>query len=62
MREGGLEAPTRHALDWRKQAFYNADALDDELRRVLAVGQFENCPDRQHWQSRSGISILGCPR
>ena len=37
MREGGLEAPTRHALDWRNPAFYDADALDLELRRVFDI-------------------------
>jgi glycerol-3-phosphate dehydrogenase subunit C len=37
MREGGLEAPTRHALDWRNPAFYEAEALDDELRRVFDI-------------------------
>ena len=37
MREGGLEAPTRHALDWRNPAFYDAEALDDELRRVFDI-------------------------
>ena len=37
MREGGLEAPTRHALDWQNRAFYDAVALDDELRRVFDI-------------------------
>ena len=37
MREGSLEAPTRHALDWRNPAFYDAEALDEELRRVFDI-------------------------
>ena len=37
MQEGGLGAPTRHALDWRDPAFYDAAALDVELRRVFDI-------------------------
>jgi len=33
-REGNLEAPTRHALDWNNPEFYNETALFDELERV----------------------------
>jgi glycerol-3-phosphate dehydrogenase subunit C len=36
-REGSLEAPTRHALDWRNPQFYDADALDKELERVFDI-------------------------
>jgi Fe-S oxidoreductase len=36
-REGSLEAPTRHALDWRSDAFYDDAALFDELERVFDV-------------------------
>ncbi len=36
-REGSLEAPTRHPLDWRNAAFYDADALDKELARVFDI-------------------------
>jgi glycerol-3-phosphate dehydrogenase subunit C len=35
--EGSLEAPTRHALDWRSEAFYDAGALDRELERVFDI-------------------------
>jgi glycerol-3-phosphate dehydrogenase subunit C len=35
--EGSLEAPTRHALDWRSEAFYEAGALDRELERVFDI-------------------------
>lgn len=37
MREGSLEAPTRHALDWHNPEFYDPDRLDDELRRVFDI-------------------------
>lgn len=33
-REGSLEAPTRHALDWRNPDFYDEAKLDAEMRRV----------------------------
>jgi Fe-S oxidoreductase len=35
--EGSLEAPTRHALDWRSESFYDAAALDRELERVFDI-------------------------
>lgn len=31
MREGNLEAPTRHAIDWKNPEFYDEVALDKEL-------------------------------
>jgi len=37
MREGSLEAPTRHALAWQDEAFYDQAAIDKELRRVFDV-------------------------
>ena len=36
-REGSLEAPTRHPLDWRNPAFYEEAALDKELERVFDI-------------------------
>lgn len=33
--EGSLEAPTRHALDWKSPAFYDEDAVMDEMERVF---------------------------
>ena len=36
-REGSLEAPTRHPLDWRSDAFYDETALDAELERVFDI-------------------------
>ena len=36
-REGSLEAPTRHALDWQSDEFYDATALDAELERVFDI-------------------------
>jgi glycerol-3-phosphate dehydrogenase subunit C len=36
-REGSLEAPTRHPIDWRNPDFYDADKLDAEMRRVFDI-------------------------
>ena len=36
-REGSLEAPTRHALDWKSEEFKDPDALTSELERVFDV-------------------------
>jgi glycerol-3-phosphate dehydrogenase subunit C len=36
-REGSLEAPTRHPLDWRSDAFYDETALNAELERVFDI-------------------------
>jgi Fe-S oxidoreductase len=37
MREGSLEAPTRHVLDWKSAAFYDEGALVRELERVFDI-------------------------
>ncbi|HKU70193.1 MAG TPA: heterodisulfide reductase-related iron-sulfur binding cluster [Burkholderiales bacterium] len=36
-REGSLEAPTRHPLDWKSADFYDAAKLDKELERVFEI-------------------------
>ncbi|WP_321957969.1 heterodisulfide reductase-related iron-sulfur binding cluster [Paraburkholderia bannensis] len=36
-KEGSLEAPTRHPLDWQSDAFYDQALLDDELARVFDI-------------------------
>ncbi len=36
-REGSLEAPTRHPLDWKKPEFYDESALFKELERVFDI-------------------------
>jgi Fe-S oxidoreductase len=36
-REGSLEAPTRHALEWRDPKFYDLPALETELERVFDI-------------------------
>lgn len=36
-REGSLDAPTRHALDWRSDEFYDEKSLFDELERVFDI-------------------------
>ncbi|MEM7405309.1 MAG: heterodisulfide reductase-related iron-sulfur binding cluster [Pseudomonadota bacterium] len=37
VREGSLEAPTRHPLDWRSEAFYDEADLNAELERVFDI-------------------------
>lgn len=37
MSEGSLEAPTRHAIDWQSDDFYDEEKLDAELRRVFDI-------------------------
>ncbi len=36
-REGSLEAPTRHPLNWKDASFYNEDELFTELERVYDI-------------------------
>lgn len=36
-REGSLEAPTRHPLDWQSGDFYDAASLEAELERVFDI-------------------------
>jgi Fe-S oxidoreductase len=36
-REGSLEAPTRHAIDWQSPSFYDHDDLNKELERVYDI-------------------------
>lgn len=36
-KEGSLEAPTRHPLDWRSPDFYDAASIDKELARVFDI-------------------------
>jgi Fe-S oxidoreductase len=36
-REGNLEAPTRHAIDWKNPAFYDLDACNAEMERVFDI-------------------------
>jgi glycerol-3-phosphate dehydrogenase subunit C len=36
-REGSLEAPTRHPIDWQSPEFTDAGALDQELARVFDI-------------------------
>ena len=37
VREGNLEAPTRHALDWKNSEFYNEESLFKEMERVFDI-------------------------
>lgn len=36
-REGSLEAPTRHPIDWKNPEYFNEDALNTELERVFDI-------------------------
>ncbi|MGH8583464.1 MAG: heterodisulfide reductase-related iron-sulfur binding cluster [Gammaproteobacteria bacterium] len=36
-REGSLEAPTRHPIDWKNPAFYEQDLLFKEMERVFDI-------------------------
>ena len=37
VREGSLEAPTRHPIDWRSADFYDDEKLGAELHRVFDI-------------------------
>ena len=37
MREGSLDAPTRHPIDWQDPNFYNQDECNAELERVFDI-------------------------
>ena len=37
MREGSLEAPTRHPLDWQSEDFWSRESLETELERVYDI-------------------------
>ncbi|NND81051.1 MAG: Fe-S oxidoreductase [Gammaproteobacteria bacterium] len=37
MREGSLEAPTRHPLDWKNELFWDKENLEAELERVYDI-------------------------
>jgi glycerol-3-phosphate dehydrogenase subunit C len=37
MREGSLDAPTRHALDWQNPEFYDRAKIDAEMHRIFDI-------------------------
>src|SRR3954462_2384273 len=37
MREGSLEAPTRHVIDWQNPDYIDPEKLDAEMRRVFDI-------------------------
>ena len=37
MREGNLEAPTRHPLDWLNPEFYDGEKVDAEMGRIFEI-------------------------
>jgi len=36
-REGNLESPTRHPINWKDKDYYNEDSLNNELERVFDI-------------------------
>ena len=36
-REGSLEAPTRHPIDWKSPGFFDEDRINEELERVFDI-------------------------
>jgi Fe-S oxidoreductase len=36
-REGNLEAPTRHPIDWQNKSYWNKEQLNEELERVYDI-------------------------
>ena len=51
VREGSLEAPTRHPIDWKNADFWSDAALEKEGLTVLAVPSIETRFDLEdlHW-------------
>ena len=41
IREGSLQAPSRHPLDWRSPEFVDEQALEKELERRALVDRIE---------------------
>ena len=37
IREGSLEAPVRHAIDWKQADYYDQESVDAELERVFDI-------------------------
>ncbi len=37
MKEGGTEAPVRHAIPWQDESYYDTVKIDEELRRVFDI-------------------------
>ena len=37
IQEGNLQAPTRHALDWKNPLFYDRDDANKEMERVFDI-------------------------
>ena len=37
MREGSLEAPTRHPIEWQSESFYDEKACFDEMERIFDI-------------------------
>ena len=44
MREGSLEAPTRHPLDWKSEAFYGEAKTLKEVGRIFPAQLLETIP------------------
>ena len=37
MREGSLDAPTRHPIEWQNEEFYDQAKLDAEMHRIFDI-------------------------
>lgn len=37
VKEGSLQAPTRHSIDWKNESFWDVDDLNNELERVYDI-------------------------
>ena len=37
VREGNLEAPTRHPIDWKSEDYWDKTSLENELERVFDI-------------------------
>ena len=46
-REGNLEAPTRHALDWKNPDFYNQYKLKKQMKTETQTDSSEKVPEDQ---------------
>ena len=40
IREGSLEAPTRHPIDWQSDAFWDRENLEQEMERIFDILDF----------------------
>ncbi|MCH8808963.1 MAG: DUF3501 family protein [Proteobacteria bacterium] len=62
MREGGLDAPIRHPIDWRDPDFTDADKIEAELRHAAVLAKLGGIEETAFVRV-GGETIRGaCPR